>query len=241
MKKLLLTLITIILIFNICFSQNIIRSEHGTTVLDLKIAGMEKIYQSDELMMGDIFAGDIKMYLKSNLEPVNGCEIRDTYNGKMKFCFLNGEVVGFLGLKEWYENGNIRYEDSYNGEFVITTGWYETGELEAKIQEDPKGWRSGKCLWFYKNGEINTEQNWEPLTDDPHKKNGLWKSYYESGQISSEFRYKNGKLHGTRKMWHKNGQLKKESIFKNGEIVIYSYGNKFETCWDEDGNEIKCE
>ena len=48
------------------------------------------------------------------------------------------------------------------------------------------------------------------------KKEGLNKTYYPSGALSSEWNYKNGVEDGYMKSYYKNGQLKTEMNFKNG-------------------------
>ena len=58
-----------------------------------------------------------------------------------------------------------------------------TGEL---FKDEPNNF-SGKCLWWYKNGQLRYEDNW-----------------------------KNGKLHGKDLGWYNNGQLRYEDNYKNG-------------------------
>jgi antitoxin component YwqK of YwqJK toxin-antitoxin module len=49
------------------------------------------------------------------------------------------------------------------------------------------------------------------------KKEGFYKSVYESGNIEIKCNYRNGKKEGVWKKWFKNGTLKYEGTYKNGQ------------------------
>jgi antitoxin component YwqK of YwqJK toxin-antitoxin module len=52
--------------------------------------------------------------------------------------------------------------------------------------------------------------------------NGVFKTWYDNGQLETEYMYKNGKLHGTCKTWHKNGQLAAEyNCIEDNLIGLY--------------------
>jgi antitoxin component YwqK of YwqJK toxin-antitoxin module len=62
--------------------------------------------------------------------------------------------------------------------------------------------------------------------------NGIFRRYYDSGQIWSEFNYINGKIHGKYNIWYENGQF---------DEIGHMYGNTQENeykKWDEFGNLI---
>jgi len=46
--------------------------------------------------------------------------------------------------------------------------------------------------------------------------NGIYKSYYENGQLSSEVNYNNDKMNGIQKSYHYHGQLYKEVNYIDG-------------------------
>ena len=221
--------------------ENLVRLKDDKSIYLGNSEGVHRMYLEDEIFMGDIFAGDGLIYLRSTLEPLNGCYITNTSLGNIKFCCLNGKSVSFLGEAEWHNNGQLKYKVDFIGDNILrTTGWYESGELYCKIYENINGWRTGSCSWYYKNGNLKTEQIWEPNIYEPETRNGLWKDYHENGQLSSYVRYKNGKKNGVYKKFYINGQLEKEIIYKDGEVLEHSFGNKFEECWDMDGNKIDC-
>ena len=47
---------------------------------------------------------------------------------------------------------------------------------------------------------------------------GVFKRYYDSGEIGSEETYKNGKLNGPSKKYYKNGNLMHEDFYKDGVV-----------------------
>ena len=51
----------------------------------------------------------------------------------------------------------------------------------------------------------------------PKNYTGLYKEWWENGQLYKECTYKSGKLNGPYKEWWENGQLKEEGTYKNGE------------------------
>jgi hypothetical protein len=57
------------------------------------------------------------------------------------------------------------------------------------------------------------------LFDKDGKKDGLWKEWYENGQLRWEKNYKDGKLDGLARGWYKNGQLRWENNYKDGERI----------------------
>ena len=53
------------------------------------------------------------------------------------------------------------------------------------------------------------------------KEEGLWKEYYDNGQVFEEIPYKDGKKEGMwRRYYYRNGQLETEGKFKYGNYCI---------------------
>ena len=103
-----------------------------------------------------------------------------------------------------------------------------TGCGETVISEDQKQERSDGLV-YKPNSEI-------PFT-------GVVEDHYDNGQKYSEWRYKNGILHGQYVVWHRNGQKREVGSFRNGKrvglrIAWYSDGEKNAEIIYEDG-EIK--
>ena len=59
---------------------------------------------------------------------------------------------------------------------------------------------------------------------------GVWKSWYENGQLESEGIYKLDEPEGIWKSWYKNGKLHAEGLFKTGLLISYK-------SWFKNGNQ----
>ena len=84
---------------------------------------------------------------------------------------------------------------------------------------------TGKCKFFYENGDIRSKR--EYLKGNYH---GAWKFYYENGKIETQGQYNKGKKTGEWKYFYNTGKIKQLSYYKNGEGV--GVWQKF----DENGN-----
>ena len=58
---------------------------------------------------------------------------------------------------------------------------------------------------------------------------GLWQTWYESGQLAESINYSDSLKDGLYQAWHENGRLKEESNWKNGNQ------DGLEHSWDEMG------
>lgn len=73
-------------------------------------------------------------------------------------------------------------------------------------------------------GTENVETRWpngnvkEQGTRVDGKKEGVWKTWYESGQPHKTAEYKNGELHGTMKSYYPSGKLFELEEYKDGKL-----------------------
>ena len=51
------------------------------------------------------------------------------------------------------------------------------------------------------------------------KYNGLWKQWYEDGQMKKNVKFVDGKKNGKEVTWKKDGTIKSEVIYKDGKII----------------------
>ncbi len=65
---------------------------------------------------------------------------------------------------------------------------------------------------WYQSGQLKGEGNFEN-----GKYHGLVRVWYENGQLQVESNYENGKYHGLGRMWYEDGQLQVEWNHENGE------------------------
>ena len=77
-------------------------------------------------------------------------------------------------VRDWHDNGSVKYEDSFvEDDLILTTGWYDTGELQCRIYktEDSRE-REGTCVWYNKDGSVDTKKTYKHRTK--------FKSHYQA-------------------------------------------------------------
>ena len=52
------------------------------------------------------------------------------------------------------------------------------------------------------------------------KLDGLYRRWYENGQLRNEYTYKDNKRDGSYREWYETGQLREECTYKEGEILV---------------------
>lgn len=143
--------------------------------------------------------------------------------------YANGQLHG--GQEAYYSNGQMAELDNYqkgilHGEHK---SWFDTGKLKSTseiVQGEPEGkmtfyYVSGKKeiegqmvngdrdgAWFYYNtdGSIQLQMLYsrgEVVKE--RKENGVFKEYYDDGQLMSEVKYKAGKQEGPFVEYYDNG------------------------------------
>lgn len=83
--------------------------------------------------------------------------------------------------------------------------------------------RNGKWKEFNKHGVLISEGHYKNDI-----KVGIWRTYYETGELAIEEFYVNGKLHGKFSAYHMNGVLMSHGSYKNNmrEGYFYIYNEK---------------
>lgn len=156
-------------------------------------------------------------------------------NGKLEFEIptKNGEPNGIAKL--YYENGILWFEIPFNGLSKditiddIVSLCNNGKELEEDLlnDTDPQylNKSSGIFKWYYENGNLGFES---PLENG--KSNGIVKLYYENGNLQGEGSVKNDKLHGILKRYYENGNLGYEGNYvedkAHGDCKFYSEDGK---------------
>jgi len=111
--------------------------------------------------------------------------------GQIQDSVYHVKGLGDFKIKSWYENGNIKQSNEFNGsDFNGTTkDYYENGQMKD----------SGTVI----NGE------WE----------GIQLQWSEDGSLQAKNLFKNGKLNGEQYTYHTNGKIKTFGNVKNGVIT----------------------
>ena len=184
-----------------------------------------------------------------------------------RILFILLVTIPFIGfgqteyVKKYYENGQLKLEGKYidGKKEGLWKQYYENGQL-SREENYKENKLDGQSKYYYINGKIMEERNCKKGERD-----GLFKRYYENGQLEHIWEFKDGLSNGYTlffdengqircigryivnkkeffaesqeglwRWYYKNGQLKNEKMFKDRKII-------YENCWDEKGNEIKCE
>jgi len=137
--------------------------------------------------------------------------------GEWKTYYLTGQ------LKDWEHYKH----DTLNGKSI---SYYPNGNLSSKATYK-MGIKVDSFNMYNDNGQVNL-QEWY---DSTGKSQGVFKVYYENGQLSQIGKNKNGHLDDTSKVYYENGLLKGIEIYKdNNKIGNWIY-------FDVNGKQIKKE
>ena len=283
MKKLLIILLSISL-FSSCFDNKSDNSESQQIVTKEVLSESQHIIQKRILIDELINKGtEINPLMYYNSKLFNGVAFDVNANGVeyVESEFQNGRLNGLkkiwythidgykthvkfeanykdnirVGLsRTWHEccDGQIRYEDIYkeNEKHVTRKIWSENGmELRTDIFQNDK---------FLKRlrPSLNVQETLENGLID-----GVWKIFYDNGQLKKETKFKNGHAFavgcydekgngqlchyikseygrkyetGIWEIYYPNGQLKRKSTFQDGKLLDPD-------CFDEYGNSIPCQ
>ena len=119
--------------------------------------------------------------------------------------YLNGELNG--DAKEYYTNGNIKFEGEYLYGYKLSGKEYTEdnklkfeGEYYLNKKWNGKGYdKNGKIIYILNNG------------------NGIIKKFHDNGMLKFEGEIKNGKKNGKGKEYDSEGNLIFEGIYINGK------------------------
>ncbi|MFA7326883.1 MAG: hypothetical protein WC121_09480 [Candidatus Kapaibacterium sp.] len=182
------------------------------------------IYDSSIYVMGRLHGSYISYYESGNL-MTTGNYTRDLQTGEWKSYYENG-TISFVGNFEDGElNGVGSYYDSLGT--LVESYSYKEGEVSFIYQQDSKGKRN------IVNG------------------NGLYKTYYENGQLKQVGKVKSGERVDEWKIYHSNGEIFelasivdnkyiiKEAFYRNGNPMIVNGNGDYLVFYDTTDNIIE--
>lgn len=203
----------------------------------------QKIYYDD---------GNIKSHVfYNNKMNLHGVCIFYYPNGKKheEINYKNGLIDGTY--IKYHENGVVQ-EAIYNyNKEIFSTKYSNTGIKIQEInyiinlnkhKEEQESYKNkiyhGMCIWYCsKTGRKIKEANYKK-----GKYHGIYKDYYDNGNIRNEINYYKGKINGYHKKYYSTGQIKSEKNYKDGKkhglCTIYSLNNqkKYEKMYDFSDN-----
>jgi len=121
--------------------------------------------------------------------------------------------------KTYFITGTIKSEVTYknNKPDGYAKIYYPTGTLQEEGIWKGNKW-VGKYHFYHKNGKPAYEWNY----NESGKREGEQKYYYDNGQLMIEGNWNNGKEDGVIKEYDEHGNLKVEKTFANGKMDITS-------------------
>lgn len=154
--------------------------------------------------------------------------------------FIKGEKDG--DWMTYHPNGILAYSEVYKSDKLVDGPWrgkhpngqdsltgninngrkeglwiekHATGALKRKVNFS-HGMPTGEYLEFYPSGARKCEGAYGELVRDLRRsrETGLWREWYENGQLMSEGTYEDGRLEGPYSEWYENGQKKFETTYR---------------------------
>jgi antitoxin component YwqK of YwqJK toxin-antitoxin module len=144
------------------------------------------------------------------LEDTKNNELRDDVKDSMHAKFRANKLL-VIDIVNKFNNQTIdKTTNSFYAKKIIA---YKKGEIIEVLNFDEDlnevrapgihYFKSPTAAFYYELG---------------NKRNGLYKEWYETGQLYEEYTRIDGKRNGLYKVWYENGQLKEECSFKNGLV-----------------------
>ena len=134
-----------------------------------------------------------------------------------------------------YDNGQkklvVKYKGEGSNEVIVSRITYRANG-DIIISENPSD-KTKMVREYYYNEDADDLFYYTPIELERNYKDGkldgLFKEWYENGQLKEEGNYKDGERDGLQRHWYENGQLKYEGNFKDGK------GDGLEKLWYENG------
>jgi antitoxin component YwqK of YwqJK toxin-antitoxin module len=162
------------------------------------------------------------------------------WENKMSCC--NPTIQKYGKLDEWGEDlaedreeCKKRLLNEVLGQ-LVETEYHKEYDSYGQLYEGnlKNGKQDGVWKLYYENGQVKQEQNFKDGEAD-----GLWKDFYENGKLMREANYKNGEDNGLHRSWLENGKLNSEENYKDDlfdGLQKYYYPNgrlQIEQNWED--------
>ena len=115
---------------------------------------------------------------------------------------------------------------------------YEIYKNDTVNRTGKDGKKYGRWISYFDNNKARVERDG---SYENNRKTGIWKTYYENGNLKSEITYVNNKADGYARIYYENGKISEEGIWKGtkwvGKYLYYhENGNKaYEWSFNENG------
>ena len=192
----------------------------------------------------EVMEGDYTLYYDSGTVKEQGNYLNNVKNGVWTEYYVNGNIKSMIDFiegngmyKSFYDipDSNIVFEDGYYSSDQKNGRWTERNKKGFLIREyfltDGK-LDSNKPINIYAASEDSTlvENNYlsyEFYADgypDEYTQNGIYKAFYDNGNLKEEGIYKTGKVFSTWNKYHKDGEIISTIDYDdrgNGDFISY--------------------
>lgn len=158
-----------------------------------------------------------------------------------KTIYRNGEDTPFTGVFALFMGDWIQYIETYqNGMLDGESSWYTQDGTRVLLERYSQGKLHGKQYSYYENGRPKAELDYDKgkvigvICFDPsgqvlHKSifengTGLWKLYWENGNVLETGKYTNYKKDGIWKRYNEDGSLESTLEYDNGRLLKETWG-----------------
>lgn len=155
--------------------------------------------------------GPWKKYQKNGQIEQEGNYVPNGKTGEWKLYYYTGELQSVSLYKDgdlvnytyesFYKGGQVKsIAITQNGRSVHRKSYYKHGVLQYSLEYRDDGVGSRKR--YYENGALKEIGTLSPL------RNGVWKTYFISGELKRTEEYTNGIMTGIWKEYYQNGKIK---------------------------------
>lgn len=155
--------------------------------------------------------------------------------------YKKGENKPFTGVFALFIGDWIQYIETYqNGILEGESSWFTEDGKRILYENYSKGELDGKQLSYYQNGKPKAEiyykkgkivgvicfsKNGEILHQSIFKNGtGIWKLYWENGNLLETGKYVEFKKDGLWKRYHEDGSIESTLEYKNGRLIRETWG-----------------
>jgi antitoxin component YwqK of YwqJK toxin-antitoxin module len=130
--------------------------------------------------------------------------------------------------------------------FISYSQEYEMNGRDTINMTDANGKKQGKWVISGSNKPTKGYKPGQKIEEGiylDNKRIGIWKQYYNNGNLKSSITYLNGHPEGPTTMYHDNGTIKEEGTWKQNRWVgdyrsVDESGTTTEIVFDEKGKEV---
>ena len=162
---------------------------------DHQLASRDRYFEGRKLVQTTAsYRPDAKLSVETYLDQKLIPEGEDNWWAAKPTPFVpQGQRVQEGPVASWYPNQQPKHRGQYKGDHPVGTfyWWHENGNRKSRGSFDSNGQRHGTWIWWHANGMKQFEGEYSH--GEPK---GLWRSWFEDGQLRKEKNYDAPKLMG---------------------------------------------